>query len=150
MTMSNISRYLAQILAAVYGKDVRQAIHDSIECCYTDVTNGVTLAETAAKKADNAASDSESRTTSAITTLTSDVNVAIGNANSATTAANTAASNANTKATAAQTAADNANTAKDACDTAVAALPSTIESYFASLGLCVVDGKLCQEVKRDG
>ena len=148
--MSNISKYLAQILSAVYGKDVRQSIHDSIECCYTDVQNGVTLAETAAGKANSAATSSETRTSDVITALNASVNTAIGNANGATTAANMAASNANTKASAAQTAADNANIAKEACDKAVSELPSTIESYFASLGLCVVNGKLCQEVKRDG
>ena len=37
--MSNIDNYLKKILSAVYGKDVRQAIHDSISECYKDVTN---------------------------------------------------------------------------------------------------------------
>lgn len=34
--MSNIQENLKKILAAVYGKDVRQAIHDSIHDCYED------------------------------------------------------------------------------------------------------------------
>lgn len=34
--MSNIQDYLAQILAARYGRDVRQSIHDAIETCYND------------------------------------------------------------------------------------------------------------------
>ena len=37
--MSNISGYLSQILGAIYGKDVRQAIHDAIAQCYDDVNN---------------------------------------------------------------------------------------------------------------
>lgn len=36
---SNISKYLGLILNAVYGKDVRQAIHDGISQCYADVNN---------------------------------------------------------------------------------------------------------------
>ena len=35
---NDISGYLAQILSAVRGEDVRQAIHDAIERCYTDGT----------------------------------------------------------------------------------------------------------------
>ena len=37
--MSNISGYLSQILQAIYGRDVRQAIHDAIQQCYDDVNN---------------------------------------------------------------------------------------------------------------
>lgn len=37
--MSNIQNYLTQILSAVYGKDVRQSIHDAIKQCYDDVSN---------------------------------------------------------------------------------------------------------------
>ena len=36
--MSSIYDLLAQIQNAVYGKDVRDAIHDSIEQCYKDAT----------------------------------------------------------------------------------------------------------------
>ena len=36
---SNIQQSLNKILSSRYGKDVRQAIHDSIEQCYDDVTN---------------------------------------------------------------------------------------------------------------
>ena len=35
--MSSIATYLNQILRSVYGKDVRQAIHDAISECYDDV-----------------------------------------------------------------------------------------------------------------
>lgn len=34
--MAAIKDYLSQIITAVYGKDVRQAIHDAINQCYTD------------------------------------------------------------------------------------------------------------------
>lgn len=34
--MASIKDYLSQIITAVYGKDVRQAIHDAINQCYTD------------------------------------------------------------------------------------------------------------------
>lgn len=37
--MSNIQNYLTQILSAVYGREVRQSIHDAIEQCYDDVNN---------------------------------------------------------------------------------------------------------------
>ena len=34
---TSIDTYLKQILSAVYGKDVRQAIHDAISTCYSNV-----------------------------------------------------------------------------------------------------------------
>lgn len=37
--MSNISTYLSKILSAVYGREVRQSIHDAIEQCYDDVNS---------------------------------------------------------------------------------------------------------------
>ena len=55
--MSSIDTYLQQILSAVYGEQVRGAIHDSIEQCYTDVSAGKTIAETAAESANSAAED---------------------------------------------------------------------------------------------
>ena len=39
MADSVIAQHLNKILEAVYGKDVRQAIHDSIKQCYSDVSN---------------------------------------------------------------------------------------------------------------
>ena len=36
---SKIENFLNKILSSRYGKDVRQAIHDGIEQCYSDVTN---------------------------------------------------------------------------------------------------------------
>lgn len=40
--MSVISDLLNQIKTAVYGKDVRQAIHDAIQQCYLDSAEGIT------------------------------------------------------------------------------------------------------------
>lgn len=49
---NNISSYLNDIMTKVYGKDVRSAIHNAIETCYTDVSTSATLANTAAANAD--------------------------------------------------------------------------------------------------
>lgn len=48
--MSKISEYLKKIKEAVYGYEVRDAIHDSIEQCYSDVTTAKTLADEAITK----------------------------------------------------------------------------------------------------
>ncbi len=40
--MSNIQENLQKILSAVWGRDVRQAIHDAIHDCYEDSTSGTT------------------------------------------------------------------------------------------------------------
>lgn len=40
--MSSIKTYLDNILSAVYGKDVREAIHDAIQQCYIDASVGIT------------------------------------------------------------------------------------------------------------
>lgn len=39
--MADIQTYLELIKNAVYGKDVRQAIHDGIELCYEDASSGI-------------------------------------------------------------------------------------------------------------
>ena len=43
--MSRISTLLQQIMSAVYGKDVRQALHDAIQECYTNVDTAKTIAD---------------------------------------------------------------------------------------------------------
>ena len=139
---------LQQIMSAVYGKDVRQSIHDAIQECYANVSTAKTLSEDAAEAANAAASSAESRTTAAITTMQTDTNKAIGSCNAATTAANTAATNANTKAGIANTAASNANASKQACDEAVASIPSQLDAAMANLGLTIQNGKLCVKVER--
>ena len=137
--MSRISTLLQQIMSAVYGKDVRQALHDAIQECYTNVDTAKTIADDSA---------TATRVTAAISTMQTDTNAAIGNCNAATTAANTAANNANTKANAANTAATNADASKEACDAAVAAIPSQLDEAMANLGLTIQNGKLCVKVER--
>lgn len=68
--MSRINSLLEHLLSAVYGRDVRQSIHDSIKECYDDVTTGKTMAEKAAGAANTAASTANSAATNANTART--------------------------------------------------------------------------------
>ena len=47
---TSIDTYLKQILSAVYGKDVRQAIHDAISTCYSNVGDATLNKEAFAKQ----------------------------------------------------------------------------------------------------
>lgn len=132
--MSKISVLLENILKAVYGRDVRQSIHDSIEQCYVDVTSAKTLAD-----------DSVVLMNQKIT----DCDTAVSTANSAANTANASALGADASATSANTAAANANASASACDTAVAELPEQVTEVFADLGITKVNGKLCVEVVRE-
>ena len=129
--MSKISEYLAQIKTAIYGREVRDAIHDSIEQCYTDVSNAKTLADTAASNANAATSKANTAASNADTkaklandaatkagTATSNANAATTKANNAATKADTATNNANTATTKANEATSKANTAASNADTA--------------------------------
>ena len=58
---ANIQDLLNRIANARYGEQVRSAIHDSIEQCYTDVTEGKTSAEAAALLAQQKAALAESK-----------------------------------------------------------------------------------------
>ena len=62
MADSNIEELLKQILSAVFGKDVRQAIHDGIEQCYEDGKVG-TVDLVARQRIDNLAKLPEGSTT---------------------------------------------------------------------------------------
>lgn len=108
--MSKIGEYLNKIKTAIYGREVRDAIHDSIKECYTDVTSGATLANTASDKA-NAATEKAN-------TAASNADTATANANSAANLANTAASNADNKAALADKAATDANAATESANAA--------------------------------
>ena len=132
--MSAISNFLNQIKTAIYGEQVRDAIHDSILQCYTDVTNAKTIADqsttsannaaasanTAATKANNAATSANNAAQSA-TTAANTANAAANNASNAKEAANSAASVATSAANQANDAASAANTAKTNADTATQA-----------------------------
>ena len=128
--MSRISTLLAQILSAVYGRDVRQSIHDAIEQCYADVSEAKTLSEDATASANQAAVDAESQVSAAISDMQVETNIAVANCNAAVAAANTAVIDASAKA-------DSANQA--AID---------VRQAFDDLGLEYVDGKLCVKVER--
>lgn len=132
--MSKIQTLLQQIQTAVYGKDVRQSIHDSIKECYDDVTSAKTLADKSIIQMDEKISACD---------------ISAANANTKASLADTAASNANVKAALAQTAANTANASATACDDAVAAIPNQVIQAFAGLGLALIDGKLCVEVERE-
>lgn len=108
--MSRISEYLNKIKTAIYGREVRDAIHDSIKECYTDVISGATLA--------NEASDKANAATEKANTAASNADTATAGANSAANLANTAASNADNKAALADKAATDANTATDSANAA--------------------------------
>jgi hypothetical protein len=108
--VSKISEYLNKIKTAIYGREVRDAIHDSIKECYADVTSGATLA--------NAASDKANAATEKANTAASNADTATASANSAANLANTAASNADNKAALADEATANANAATESANAA--------------------------------
>mgnify|MGYP004513524517 CR=1 FL=1 len=108
--MSKISEYLNKIKTAIYGREVRDAIHDSIKECYADVTSGATLA--------NEASDKANAATEKANTAASNADTATASANSAANLANTAASNADNKAALADEATANANAATESANAA--------------------------------
>ncbi|MBQ7687167.1 MAG: hypothetical protein IJT28_08070 [Bacteroidaceae bacterium] len=124
-TTQTIYDILLAIQTAVFGRDVRGAIHDGIEMCYNDVTASETVAEAAATAANNAATSATNAATSATT--------AAGAANTAATNADTARTNANNAATAAATATTNANNAKDAANSAASAANTAASNATAAI-----------------
>ena len=99
--MSTVAQNIAAIREATYGWQVREAIADSIDQCYSNVSNGVTLAETAAGQALNSAAEADR---------------AAESAGEAAETANTAASAANTAAAAASSSVSNAVLAESATE----------------------------------
>lgn len=94
---SDIENYLSQIRTAVYGRDVRDAIVNSIEQCYTDTSTGVTAATEAAETAAD-------HTTAAINHMQTMYNALEDGMDTLMDQAESAISDANAAATAAQTA----------------------------------------------
>lgn len=88
--MSNIQENLQKILSAVWGRDVRQAIHDAIHDCYEDSTSGTTdlpARERIDALETNSATKTELQTeTTARTNADTSINNTIGNSNMGTTA----------------------------------------------------------------
>lgn len=116
---SSIETLLAEILNAVYGEEVRGAIHDAIEECYDDVSTAKTVAEDAAISANTAASNAESKATLA-NTAAATANVAATNADTKASQADTATSSALSAASSATAAASQATLSKNAADLATA------------------------------
>lgn len=111
--MANIRDLLKNIMQAIYGKDVRQSIHDAIEQCYTDAGNLAEENTRAAQTAYNAA----------------------GRADQATDSANRAAGSAVAAAARANSEADRAEVATSKTDEAITAaydIASTLEEKLVN------------------
>lgn len=132
-----INDYLLDIMTAVYGADMREAIYKSIQECYANVTASETLADAAASNANdaadaaNSAAEAANASKAAADTATNNANTARTNANNAASAAATATTNANNAKTAAETAASSANDAASSANSAAAAANSA-SSYFCA------------------
>jgi hypothetical protein len=96
--VANIDSYLKQILTAIYGKDVRQSIHDSISAINNDVLNYNTYVSSALKNAQTSEAN-------ALAYKNEASKQAINAANSASTA-----KNSETKAKTSETNAKNSET----------------------------------------
>lgn len=122
--MANINQYLAAIMSATYGEEVRGSIHDAIEAMNEESSDAKSAAETAQDSAQASATAAANSATAA-----SNAKTAAQNAQSAAESANSEAQTAKTDAqsakTAAQTAATNAGTsATNAASSAASALES--------------------------
>ena len=131
MSESTFNSYLAKILSARYGEEVRGSIHDSLQGMYEIVKGNVldvttakqtidtaaAAANSAASKANTAASNADTATSKANASATK-ADAAAAGANTAKDAANTAASKATTEAGKATTAATQANTAASSANSA--------------------------------
>lgn len=113
--MGTIAENLQSILRAVYGRDVRTAIHDSIEQCYEDTEEGVNAAQAAAATASTAAQDADAASQAAYASA-EDATAAAASANEAAQSVSTAISSASTAAASATSAALRANTAASAAE----------------------------------
>ncbi len=109
---SQIKIWLDKIKTAVYGVEVRDAIHDSIAECYDNVTDAKTLAEDATTGANIAAQNAQAKAALAdAAAQNADVKAAL--AEEKATLADEKATAASAAAESAETAAENANTAKE-------------------------------------
>lgn len=121
----SINEILLAIQTAVFGRDVRGAIHDGIAICYDDVTASETVASAAASNANDAADSANAAASAA--------NTAAGTANTAASNADTARTNANNAANAAATATTNANNAKNAANDAASAANTAAANATAAI-----------------
>lgn len=119
---TTVQDLLDQILNARYGEEVRSAIHDSIEQCYTDTVSGV-----------NAATAAASSAVSIAETAASSAYSAMNAANEAASSAREATENAETEATRASSAADRANASAEIIEDVIASATNATESVQTAL-----------------
>ena len=111
---SRIETLLNTIATAIYGRDMRDAIHDSIEECYSDVSTAKTMADASIEASNEATSQAIQATENAVSATedaiaaTEDANRISFNANEAATSANNAAARAESAYTRASDAAASA------------------------------------------
>jgi len=105
--LADVNTYLAQILSATYGEEVRSAIHDSINAMNVESSNAMEYAETAqdsaassATSAQTSAETAQASATSATASSVSATNSKNSAENSATAAASSATAAANSAAAA--------------------------------------------------
>lgn len=116
--MADVNTYLAQILSATYGEEVRSAIHDSINAMNIESSSAMEYAETAQ---DSAAASAIAAQTSA------------GNAQaSAASAASSSVSATNSKSSAENSATSAASSATAAANSATAALTAKNDALQAA------------------
>ena len=84
--MADVNTYLAQILSATYGEEVRIAIHDSINAMNIESSNAMEYAETAQDSAAASATAAANSATAAQTSATAAANSATAAQTSATLA----------------------------------------------------------------
>lgn len=125
--LSPIQNLLDDIKNAIYGEQVRTAIHDSIARCYTDVDDSKTIAANAADQATNAAASANLATNAA--------NNAASNANAATSSANEATNNANSASEQVVATIERANKAISDAETATSNANVVIEESTSALSL---------------
>ncbi len=131
--MADVNTYLAQILSATYGEEVRSAIHDSINAMNIESSNAMQYAETAQESAaasaiaaQTSAGNAQASAVSAASSSGSATNSKSSAENSATSAASSATAAAKSATTAltakedALQAAQNAEEAKNSVDAKVA------------------------------
>lgn len=102
--MANIDNYLRQILSAIYGKDVRQSIHDSISAINNEVLNYNDYVKTAL----DGARKSEANALACKDEAANQANIALSHANKA----GVQATNSANSASAAKTSETNAKTSE--------------------------------------
>ena len=134
--MADINGYLAQILAAVYGEEVRGSIHDAIDAMNKESTQAMSDAATAKDSAKQSATAAAQSAQSASQSATS--------AASASSSAGTAAAAAEAAKTAAAASEKNAQTA--ATNSASSAASALASKNRAEEILTSVDGKVADVV----